>query len=57
MLWRWILFGLCVIAALMFDAGTDMDDYEPEVGKVLRQLSFSIIAVQVGLIVTQIIDF
>lgn len=55
MLWRWILFGLCIIAALMFDVGTDMEDYE--VGKVLRQLSFSIIAVQVGLIVTQIIDF
>ena len=57
MLWRWILFGICILAALMFDAGTDMEDYEPEVGKVLQQLSFSIIAVQVGMIATQIIHF
>ena len=56
MLWRWTLFGICIIAALMFDVGTSMEDYEPEVGKFLRQLSFSIIAVQVGMIVTQIID-
>lgn len=56
MLWRWILFGIYIIAALMFDVGTSMEDIEPEVGKFLRQLSFSIIAVQVGMIVTQIID-
>ena len=56
MLWRWILFGLCIIAALMFDVGTDMEDYEPEAGKFLCRFSFSIIAFQVGLIITQIID-
>lgn len=57
MLWRRILFGLCICAIIMFSAGTDMEDYEPDIGKFLRLLSFSIIAVQVGLIVTQIIDF
>ncbi len=56
MLWRWILFGICILAALMFDAGIDMEDTEPELGKFLRKFSFSLIAFQVGMIVTQIID-
>lgn len=57
MLWRWILFGLCIVAALMFMVGTDLEDTEPETGRALCRISFSYISVIVGLIVTQIINF
>ena len=57
MLWRWILFGLCIVSALMFMAGTDLEDTDPEVGRAFCRISFSYISFIVGLIVTQIIDF
>ena len=57
MLWRWILFGLCMVSALMFMAGMELEDTEPEVGRAFCRISFSYISVIVGLIVTQIINF
>lgn len=55
MVWRWILFGLCMASALIFQIGLDIKD--EDIKQCLVGFAFSSLAVILALIVVQIIKF
>lgn len=55
MVWRWILFSICLASSLIFQIGLDIKD--EDIKQCLVGTAFSIIAVILALVIVQIIKF
>lgn len=55
MVWRWILFSICLASSLIFQIGLDIKDEDTK--QCLVGTAFTVLAVILALIVVQIIKF
>lgn len=49
MAWRWVVFGVLVIASLLFNAG--IDEVNKDYGKGMCQVAFSLVTLIVGMLI------